>query len=588
MLPEQKDRNPSNFKLIYRLFYPFKVLAIVFLFSMIITSFLESFGIAILLPIFEIILGQETNTQISRLVIYPLKLINAENNLVVIGSIFLFIIIIKIVFRLLTTYLSNKLCFSAREKMMLDISNYYLSSPYGVVIKEKQGVILNNLIREPNRITGGLIKITAFLTSLFTITFYYGLLLLTNVKITVFLTIGSVFIYLFISFLTKKYSMKYGEQEVAINQEINAIGAESISALRQIKTFSIQSKVTSGFKKNIRKLSLVELKKVLFLASPRLFIEFIFFSGIIITIVFIYLTSIDLLKTIIPALAVFVIVSQRLLGHLSSLIANKIALDHMIPAFLLVGSLIEKNEVLKVKSMNRSKFDIPEADIVFDDVTFAYDDKKPVFSNFNFSIPKGKITAIIGDSGSGKSTIADLVLALTLPNTGKITLNGISINDIDIIDWRKKIGFVSQDNFLFHTSIIENIRFGNLEASDEMIINAAKNANAHDFILEFPEGYKTVVGDRGMLVSGGQKQRIAIARALVRDPEILIFDEATSALDYKTERELQKVIFNVSKGKTVLIISHRLETVKNADNILKIENGKISNINFQDIQQSIY
>ena len=193
-----------------------------------------------------------------------------------------------------------------------------------------------------------------------------------------------------------------------------------------------------------------------------------------------------------------------------------------------------------------------------------------------------------GKGGVGKSTITDLILGLYFPTSGVISFNGLSINDVNIKDWRKRIGFVSQDNFLFHNTIMENIRFGNLEASDEIVIQAAKQANAHVFISEFPEGYETVVGDRGMLISGGQKQRIAIARALIRDPEILIFDEATNALDYKTEQSLQREIFKISKGKTVLIISHRLETVKNADNILKIENGKISKINSQDIHKIIH
>lgn len=537
-----------------------------------------------LYPLFDLILGQDSNSQLSRMLNLPLEVIGAQNNVVIISLLFISIIIIKIICVLLTTYLSNKLCFDVRKYIMLKINDYYLSTAYKDIIKEKQGVLINNLVYEPQKITAAFLKVSELLIGLVMITFYYSLLLLTNFKVTLLFTGFSILVYLLNTRLSKEKAFNLGLKEIAINQEINVIGAESISALRQIKTFGIKDILTNRLKNNVEGLSLVELKKVLIQTFPRMIIELIFFSGITVAIVILYKTSFDLLKTLIPTLALFVIVSQRLVGQLNKVISSKIALDYHIPSVVLVKSLIEKSETVNIVSRGFEDFKSLKTDIIFSDVTFAYDGKSPVLTNVNISIPKGKVTAIVGESGIGKSTVADLILGLYFPQAGTIEFNGTTIQDVNILDWRKKIGFVSQDNFLFHTTIMENIRLGNLEASEEMVIDAAKKANAHEFITGFPEGYNTVVGDRGLLVSGGQKQRIAIARALIRFPEILIFDEATSALDRKTEEALQNDIFILSKDKTVVIISHRLETVRAADKILNIENGKIYEVQYEDIQ----
>jgi len=589
--PKIKENQGFPLKYILELVKPFRFLAWMFLLTLLLSSFLESFGFAILFPLFENILGNESDSQLYNILTYPLGMIGAEVDMLNICIFFLVIMSVKISFRLLNTYFSHKLCFEIRQSMMVKISDYYLSSLYEDIVKQKQGTLINNLVNEPNKATAGMMKLNEFLINLFLVIFFYGLLLITNFKVALILSVVSIIVYILFSSLAKKYLRRFGEQEIAFNQEINSISAESISALRQIKTFGIQDIIKKGLRKNVKGLTLVTIKYELFQALPRSIIELLLFSGIVVGIIVLKNISHEYLISVIPILTMFVIVSQRLFTYLTAFISTKTSLSYYLPAIVLTQSLLNKSRLIKLESRKKNIVEIKslKTDIVFNDVTFTYDDKKkPVFSNLCFSILKGKTTAIIGNSGSGKSTIADLILALYSPNSGKISLNGYSLNDFNIVDWRKRIGFVSQDNFLFHNTILENIRFGNLAASDEMVIKAAKQANAHDFILGLPEEYETIVGDRGMLMSGGQKQRVAIARALVRDPEILIFDEATSALDYKTEKEIQKEIFNISKGKTVLIISHRLETVKNVDKILKIENGKISKINFQDIHNSVY
>ncbi|XP_038065674.1 mitochondrial potassium channel ATP-binding subunit-like [Patiria miniata] len=217
----------------------------------------------------------------------------------------------------------------------------------------------------------------------------------------------------------------------------------------------------------------------------------------------------------------------------------------------------------------------------FSDVTFSYPTRpdQVVLKDFNLSIPAGKVVAVCGPSGGGKSTVASLLERFYDIGRGSISIDGVDIRELDPSRLRgRTIGFINQEPVLFATTVKENIRYGNPEATDQEVLEAAALANAHEFILGFPEGYDTVLGERGVTISGGQKQRIAIARALIKNPSILILDEATSALDAESERVVQEAIDKVSKGRTVLVIAHRLSTIRNADLIAVLDNGRIQEL----------
>jgi ABC-type multidrug transport system fused ATPase/permease subunit len=208
------------------------------------------------------------------------------------------------------------------------------------------------------------------------------------------------------------------------------------------------------------------------------------------------------------------------------------------------------------------------SDIRIENLTFRYrPDARPVLENFTMTLARNRMTALVGASGSGKSTLADLLMGLYRPESGSILVNGKPLDSWSLESWRRIVGYVAQDPVLFNTTVRENILLGNPRASEDKITRAAENAFAHDFILRFPEGYDTLVGDRGVKLSGGQKQRIAIARALVRNPEFLIFDEATSALDDESESMIQRAIENLAGLKTLLVIAHRTTTIRRADRV---------------------
>ena len=235
----------------------------------------------------------------------------------------------------------------------------------------------------------------------------------------------------------------------------------------------------------------------------------------------------------------------------------------------------EKEEETDPDAKNVGKL---EGKITFDHVTFNYDVKQTednVLDDISFEIEKGKTVALVGASGGGKTTICHLIPNFYHPSKGHVYIDDIDVNKMTFESLRKNIGLVQQDVFLFNGTIKDNIRYGNYDASDEDIIKASKMANIHDYITSLEKGYDTIVGERGVKLSGGQKQRISIARVFLKNPSILILDEATSALDNVTESLIQKSLNDLAKGRTTLIVAHRLSTIKNADLIYVIEKGKI-------------
>jgi subfamily B ATP-binding cassette protein MsbA len=212
--------------------------------------------------------------------------------------------------------------------------------------------------------------------------------------------------------------------------------------------------------------------------------------------------------------------------------------------------------------------------ISFANVTFAYDED-PVLHNINLDVAPGEVVALAGPSGSGKTTIANLAARLYDVNEGAVTVDDVDVRDLSLADLKSHMGIVPQETVLFGASVRENIAYGKPGASEDEIIAAAKAANAHEFILALPKGYDTPAGERGAKLSGGQKQRIAIARALLRDPAILILDEATSSLDAESEAAIHRALQTLVKGRTAIIIAHRLSTIQNADRIVVLDRGRI-------------
>jgi ABC-type multidrug transport system fused ATPase/permease subunit len=223
----------------------------------------------------------------------------------------------------------------------------------------------------------------------------------------------------------------------------------------------------------------------------------------------------------------------------------------------------------------------------FENVNFEYDEDRTVLKDFSLDVKPGEVVSLVGHSGGGKTTVVNLLLRFYRQKSGHILLDGRPIEDIPLSTLRRQIGLVQQETFLFSGTLRDNIGYANPDATTEQIMEAARAACAHDFIMQLPQGYRTEVGERGVKLSGGQRQRIAIARALLRDPSILIFDEATSHLDSESEQLVQQALERVAQGRTVFIIAHRLSSVWRADKIVVIEDGRLLELgNHEDLLAS--
>ncbi|WP_408647323.1 ABC transporter ATP-binding protein [[Clostridium] hylemonae] len=235
---------------------------------------------------------------------------------------------------------------------------------------------------------------------------------------------------------------------------------------------------------------------------------------------------------------------------------------------------LEHIEHAEIIDKNGKDIALKDADIEFQNVTFSYD-KTPVLRNISFFIPQGSTTAIVGPSGSGKTTICNLISRFYDVDSGKVLVGGENVRDMTCDSLLRNISMVFQKVYLFHDTIENNIRFGNPNASQDEVIAAAKKARCHDFIMSLPDGYHTVIGEGGSTLSGGEKQRVSIARAILKNADIVILDEATASIDPENEHLIQQAISELTIGKTVIVIAHRLATIEHADQILVVDSGQI-------------
>ncbi len=469
----------------------------------------------------------------------------------------------------LTAILEQKVIYDIRQNLFQAIQ----SMPLRYFSQERTGYLMSRVIIDVDMMRGGLVGCASqILSNTIMVTFALVLVLWWSWQLSLATLIIVPPNILLMGYLSKK--MRKGSHRT--QESMGALATvlqETIAGIRIVKAFTMEAaeKLRYG-KENQRYYKAYTKMKVLeALSSPVSEVLGIATAVVILA----FGGHLVLAGRLRPDLLVaFLGVMLWVIGPIKNLIKVNSTLQQSLAAarrvFLILDS--EKEEL---NENGLREFDGPRQAIVFDQVSFDYRNDVAVLRDISLTIPAGSTLGIVGPSGAGKSTLVDLIPRFYHPSAGRITLDGVNLEDIYLPTLRSLVGVVTQEVILFNDTISSNISYGSSNATREAIIAAAKAANAHDFISEFPEGYETTVGERGTQLSGGQRQRIAIARAILRDPPILIFDEATSSLDTESEKLVQEAIERLVEGRTTIVIAHRLSTLVRADSIVVLEDGRI-------------
>ena len=399
------------------------------------------------------------------------------------------------------------------------------------------------------------------------------LLLTISVKFTLLMYVVIAAFSVIVYVLSNKIINPSAKKAQIAYTNITMLFSESFSGIRQIKLFDTYRYWFDKLKKELT----VARKQQFTYTAPAYFSSHLILSvgslSTIVAIIYAKLYMPDDFIKIFPIIIVYVGALMRLMPSVKEIAHQWMGLKGLAPRIRITYETLADT---RYDTEDGGK-DFPglASGMKLDDISFSYPTRENVLKNINITIPRNKTIAIVGESGSGKSTLADLLLRLYGPSSGQVLIDGVDYQDYSRSSWLKHLSMVSQDTFIFHASVRDNIRIGKLDATDGEITGAAAVANAHQFIMELPEQYDTIVGDRGITLSGGQCQRIAIARAVIKNPEILILDEATSSLDNISEKAIQDSLREVEKDRTTIIIAHRLSTIEHADRIFVMKQGEI-------------
>lgn len=483
-------------------------------------------------------------------------------------------VILTNIFRYIANLLSARLRTDVTRNLRMDLFSTVSKFHIGFFTEKRKGDLISRLTNDIQEIEKTILaSIRTMFKEPLTIIVYFIVLFILSVKLTIFTIVVLPVTALFLSFIIKRLKVQALQTQESLGRIVN-IFDELLVGIRVIKAFTAREKIENRMKRETRNFRRLHFSMAAKREMSSPVSEIIAIGAV--TIILYYGTTL-----LINAEGAF---------HPSEFIAYLALYSQIIPpgkAFsqglsnLPIGlaSAHRVFETIDKESLVKSKENAPilesfTSEIKFDDVSFSYN-TEPILQNITLVIPKGKMIALVGASGAGKSTLADLIPRFYDPVSGSLTIDGMKLEDLDLNSLRGHMGIVTQESILFNDSVFENISLGKSNATMEEVIEAAKVANAHDFIMAMEEGYDTLIGERGGRLSGGQKQRLSIARAVLKDPSILILDEATSALDSESEQLVQEALTKLMRNRTSIVIAHRLSTIQHADEIVVMDSGRI-------------
>ena len=461
----------------------------------------------------------------------------------------------------------------AITEMRKTVQTHVARLPVGYFDSTRSGVLISRVMTDAegirNLVGTGLVQLAGGVVTSVTC---FAILLYVNWRLTVFTTAALLVFGGAMAFAFRRLRPLFRERG-RINAEVTGRLGESFAGVRIVKAYTAERRENLVFARGAHRLLRNVAKAVTGVSAVTSFSSVVIgaISAVMIVVGGGALIGGDMT---VGDFVMYLILTGMMVGPLVQMasIGTQIA-----DAFAGLDRIRELRSMTTEADDDRGKERLPlvEGRITFENVAFAYENAVPVLRGVSLDAPPGSTTALVGSSGSGKSTLASLVLSFNRPDSGRVLVDGRDLARVRAADYRRHVGVVLQDNFLFDDTIAYNILYGRARAKEEEVVRAAKLAHCHEFITAFPDGYDTVIGERGVKVSGGQRQRLAIARAILADPRILVLDEATSSLDSESEAQIQAGLRALRRGRTTFVIAHRLSTIRSADQILVIEDGDV-------------
>lgn len=573
-------------KIIKKLFYFFSAYeqrqAIIIVGMTIVMALLDMIGVASIMPFIAVLTNPglvETNPILNMIYIKSIKFgIESEYQFLFFLGILVFIILVfSLIFKSITTYVQLRFCYMREFSICKRLIESYLHQPYSWFLNRDSSELGKSILSETSLVvSGGIRPVINIISQLLVVIALSILLILINPKISIMAILIFSFCYGVIYKLARGYLNHLGKERTKANELRFSVINDAFGAAKEVKVGGLEENYIKLFLKPAKTFSLNQASLQVIGQLPRFGLEAIIFGSIILIILFLMGKGFTF-TNLLPLLALYAFAGYRILPALQQVYFSMAQLRFISPALdKLHNDLKNLQEPNFQNNPGLIKF---EKKITLNNVNYIYpNSSRLILKDINLDIEANSTVGFVGSTGSGKTTIVDIILGLLEAKKGTVEVDGKIITKQNVKSWQRSIGYVPQSVYLANDTIARNIAFGvdNKNLNIDTVMNVSKIANLNDFVEnELPEKYQTVVGERGARLSGGQLQRIGIARALYHKPKLLILDEATSALDSLTEQAVMEAIFKLKKKITIIIITHRLSTIKICDNIFYLKKGEI-------------